>query len=299
MLRAVTLSDFAERYLAERPSLSAGYVEELRRVVRQFQAVVGPVPLCTITREHLLDYLCSLRVGAETHNAKRQELLTLLRAACDLKLCDPLRSVPRRQTELRLPTAWTVDEISHLLRVAGCQGGSVGVIPTALWWPAILLTVYDTGARIGELLRVPLSSYQAAPPALVLSAATAKTKRGRWCPLSQQTSSAIEATLAVRQRAPASPQSPLSTLHSPLFPWPHCRRYLFVCFRRLVESAGLPAEKTGRGLFHKLRRTSGSLVEAAGGDGARHLGNTRQVFEKSYLAPAIIGRGQVGLLPRP
>jgi len=65
--------------------------------------------------------------------------------------------------------------------------------------------------------------------------------------------------------------------------WPYGRRWFFVMARRIIERAGVPCPKRGNHLFHRLRRTSGTLVEANGGDGARHLGNSRSVFERHYL----------------
>ena len=50
-----------------------------------------------------------------------------------------------------------------------------------------------------------------------------------------------------------------------------------VIFARIVARAGL------FGTFKKLRKSSGSLVEAANpGTGHKHLGNTRAIFEKHY-----------------
>lgn len=50
-------------------------------------------------------------------------------------------------------------------------------------------------------------------------------------------------------------------------------------FGRIVARAGL------FGTFKRLRKSSGSLVEAAApGMGHKHLGNTRAIFEKHYEA---------------
>lgn len=257
----------------------------------EFQAVCGPLPIGQVSREHLIDFLQSLHSdgrSAETVNNKRRELLTVIRAAADEELCEVPRRVPRAAPLRREPTAWTLAEVSRLLQVAGQQPGKVGKAPARLYWPALILAVFDSAGRIGAIRRAIPMDYRADPPALLLRAENAKTRTARWCPLSQQADTAISALLA---SYPAPPRL--------LFDWQFHPNVLWTHFRRLAESAGILAERTGRGLFHKLRRTSGSLVEAAGGDGARHLGNTRAVFERSYLSPAIVGRGQVGLLPRP
>jgi integrase len=122
---------------------------------------------------------------------------------------------------------------------------------------------------------------------VIVRAAHQKGRRDRVLPLSDQ---AVSACIRLHQH---TCQCKL------LFPCPYRREWLWRRFRAIVEAAGLTTPRGRMGLFHRLRRTSGSLVEANGGDGSRHLGNTRAVFERSYLDPRIIGRGQVELLPRP
>lgn len=280
----MTLGDFAEQYIAERYGLSAGYAAELRRVATQFARAVGPLPISRIGREHVLRYLASLNGhrSAETVNAKLREITTLLRAAAELELCPPPRKLPRRQVERRLPTAWRLDEIERLMAVLTRQTG-----PERVFLP-LALTVYDCGSRIGALMACQVRDLVAEAPAIMLRAEVTKTRRAQWCPLSRQTGDAIRRILGPRP-------SPLG----PLFPWPFCRRTFFVRSRQLFQEAGLYCETSGRGLWHKLRRTSGTLVELAGGDGARHLGHSRQVFETSYFAAEMDSRSQVHLLPRP
>jgi hypothetical protein len=67
-------------------------------------------------------------------------------------------------------------------------------------------------------------------------------------------------------------------------------------FKRILKRAGI-APTPGR-LFRLFRVTSGSMVEANGGDGSRHLGNGRVVFLRHYCDPRILP-GQIDLLPRP
>jgi hypothetical protein len=40
-----------------------------------------------------------------------------------------------------------------------------------------------------------------------------------------------------------------------------------------------------------------TLSEAAGGDGARHLGHSRKVFEKHYRDVRLVGASQLDKLP--
>ena len=70
-------------------------------------------------------------------------------------------------------------------------------------------------------------------------------------------------------------------------------------FSRICKRAGVRYGRRYGGLFHKLRRTSGTLVEQAGADGSRHIGNTRAVFERRYRDPRFMSRVALELLPRP
>ena len=84
-----------------------------------------------------------------------------------------------------------------------------------------------------------------------------------------------------------------------MWPWSKTREWLQKAVRKIFKKAGVAYGRPHGGLFHKFRRTSGSLVEAAGGDGARHLGNTRAVFEQHYRDPRICVADAPMILPRP
>ena len=84
-----------------------------------------------------------------------------------------------------------------------------------------------------------------------------------------------------------------------MWPWPYSREALDKRLRKILKAAGVRHGRGQGGLLHKFRRTSGTLVEAAGGDGAKHIGNTRKVFESHYLDPRFVDRSQLNLLPRP
>lgn len=235
-----------------------------------------------LIRSFLSDYLKT--ASAATVNAKRRQLLALWRAAADDGLVDrrPGR-IARAPENLAEPEAWTLDQVTAILRVAKDLPGRVGDLPAREWWPSLLLVVYDTGERIGAVRQTLTRDVLLDWPGVLFR--TRKQHTHRWQPISDQAADACRSIWSDDRRL--------------MWPWPKSREWLEHSFRRILTTAGVPHGRDRGGLFHKLRRTSGSLVEASGGDGARHLGNTRAVFERHYRDPRICGGGQLRYLPRP
>lgn len=281
---------YLRTYIARHPGLRASSIQQLEIAVRQFQIWHGQPTHRSQLHEELLARFMSdcLAHGSApaTVNSKRRALLTLWRAAAGDGLVREPKKVPRVKEPLRIPEAWSLEEVERLL--VRCQEltGTVGKVPRNIFWTALVLTVFDTGGRIGAVRAVKSADYDRGGH-LVLRAESQKTNRDELVALSGQTVEAIDCLF-----------DPASDL---LFPWPYCYHYMWRYFRRqIVIKAGVRYDpRQGMNLFHRLRRTSGSLVEANGGDGSRHLGHSRQVFLKRYCDPRIVGSGQVDLLPRP
>ena len=101
--------------------------------------------------------------------------------------------------------------------------------------------------------------------------------------------------VAARIAATVSPAAGMRVL---VYPWPWRRAALYRRMSGICRRANVRYGRGAGGLYGKLRKTSGTLIESAGGDGARHLGNTREVFEKFYY-DARFAPSQIDLLPRP
>ena len=283
------LSELVDVYARHRLGVSAGWVEQVRIAVRLFGAWVGRVVRTDdLTTDNLLGFLADLngKRAASTVNGKRGALLTLwIFGHENGHVTEPPPKIPKIKQPHRLPDAWTVAEIERLLAVCRSLDGYVAEIPRRHYWPALVLLCYDTGQRIGTIFQVWQHDCHLAERFVIFRGETQKQGDDTFHSLSDQTVAAL---------VPMCCQTTAE-----LFPWPYRKRHLWTVFRRdIVEPAGLRASKS-MGLFHKLRRTSGSLVEANGGDGSRHLGNSRAVFERSYRDPRICGGSQLDKLPRP
>lgn len=237
-----------------------------------------------LVRSFLADYLRS--AAPATVNSKRRQILAIWACAYDEGYCAERAGRIRRATEdLDEPEAWSEDEVARILDAAKQTQGAIFSLAAQHWWFSLLLVLYYTGERIGAMLKARNCDLDLLTGQLRIRKGDRKTKRSRWYLLPQD--------------AVASLEPVYSPYREPIWPWPFTREWLDDCFTAILERAKVPFGREHGGLFHKMRRTSGSLVEAAGGDGSRHLGNTRAVFERHYRDPRLCAGSQVHLLPRP
>jgi len=277
-----TLAEFlGQTYRMARPNCSDGQADQIGYAITAIERWHGgTLRVADLSEPLLRGFLAaySRTVSPATANSKRGHLLALWQCAWEEGLLaePPRRAKVQRITEpQRVPEAWTPAEMARIL--AACDGTD-----RSAWWRSILLTAYDTGERRGALLAVSPADVDCDHQWIVFRAT--KTKRQRWAQLSQQAADAVAAIL--------NPTSDRVWLwHGHLR---ECDREL----SRILERAGVRYGRDAGGVWHKFRRTSGTLVEQAGGDGARHLGNSRAVFERCYRDPRFF-HSSVDLLPRP
>ena len=288
----LTLTDFLEKvYLPSRISVLHNYEYALRGAVTMLSAFLGrDIALHDLKEYDVAAFLGAAKQSrsATTVNDYRSSLLTLWRAAYDndmTKRPPRVGLVRKLRAEVDPPVAWTVEDCNRLFSTAANWPGMVGDIPAGQWWLSLLLTVYYTSARIGALRGTTTDCYTSGAGLLVRKQ---KNHQPQWYALPPTCCEAIDITLSVERKL--------------LWPWPHCPRYLWTCFRRIVEAAGLPSPKTGRHLFHRLRRTSLSLCAAVDPAIAqRQAGHSSYATTlKHYVDPRIArGRSAADVLPEP
>lgn len=265
--------------------------------IRQMDMSVGKlnewagrsVRIADLSEKMLLQFLAHyLELGRSpsTVNGKRCQLLALWRFAYEEGYIDRLpRKVPRVRELLADPEAWSVDEMSRILQEGAREPGTIEGWPAGEWWVSLILALYDSGQRCGAVFQVASADVFLEEKGFLLRAETQKDGRARWCPLSDDGVAAARKIWKRDRRR--------------MWPWPWSREHRDRKFKVILERAGVRYGAGKGGLFHKIRRTSGSLVEAAGGDGSRHLGNTRKMFERHYLDARHVRRRQLDTLPRP
>lgn len=264
---------------------------------RQFAMSLGsfekwlkrPAAVVDLTDQNLLAFLSeySQTVKPSTANSKRTYLLALWRFAAESprNLCQAPGRIPRLPEHIDVPEAWTLVEFQQILASAQCSRGLIAGLPARLWMTSLMLVLYDCGGRIGQVRKTRPQDISLEGRWINLRAATNKTHRGGLRELAEQTVDSLRPIWSCEREL--------------VWPWPFSREALDKRLRKILKAAGVAYGRDRGGLWHKFRRTSGTLIEAANGDGSRHLGNTRSVFEKHYLDPRIAGRSQLALLPRP
>lgn len=242
-------------YVPAKLDLSVGQVEQLKVVVRQLDYHAHYPDIGKLTDEMVGGFLrACLQHGLSpnTVNSKRAKILALWRLAWKKHLVPDLpRDVPRCRVPRKIPVAWTSGELSRLAAHASTLPGMVGELPANWFWRSMILITWESGLRVGAVRKLLVEDFHAHGPALLVRAETQKTTLGQCLPLSLPLATALAKHLYAPQR-------------KLIFPWPHCERWFFSKFRKIVEAAGLYASLNGHDLFYKIRRSNLSYIARNG-----------------------------------
>lgn len=264
------LQQWAAAYVAGR-DVSGGYADQLRWCAAAATAAAGgPVRVAELSVDCVNGLLRRWRdagLAGSTRRNRRRMLLTLWQAAADRGLAgQPARRLVAMPKAVAGPRrAWTVAEVSRLVRVAEAVGGP--------YWASYVRAAWDSGLRGCDLRRLERSAIGPDGRAAVFQV---KTQRPVCVHFRASTLAAIAAVVPADRR----------------LCWPMAcgLRHWRAQAARLVRRAGLA------GSIGQIRAASGTAVEIlAPGQGHLHLGNTRAVFLAHYLDPLAIANGR----PRP
>jgi integrase len=205
---------------------------------------------------------------------ERSGLLALWRLAADRRLVETRPCVQAELLPERTPRAFTVEELERLYAAAETTPGYIGPVKASAWWPAVIMTLYETGERIEAALHIPRECYSA--PFLRVPAGIRKGRR---------VERVFELTAATCQLVDVAARHDEPTL----FLWPMDRSGVYNHFKKITARAGLG---TGREvMFHCLRRTTASHLAAATGSvdaATKYLGHSSdRVTRRSYIDPRI------------
>lgn len=285
-----TLRDFLKTvYVPSRLELGRDSVRQMEISIGRLEAWAGrTLTLADLDEDLLRQFLASYRAdhSPATTNSKRCQLLALWRCAWEEEYLEsPPRAgkIRRAKAEPNIVEAWSAEEVGRILDAAAQTPGAICGILASAWWESLIYVFYDTGERRGAMMKTAAADLSLAGGWIVFR--QRKTKAPRWCPLSTEAIAAC--------RAVYDPARPL------MWPWPFTREWLDKSFKAILRRAGVAFGRDRGGCFHKLKRSSGTLVEANGGDGARHTGTTRTVFERHYRDPRFFGHHDLDRLPRP
>lgn len=205
-----------------------------------------------------------------TANKDRSQLLALWRMASALGMVNGWPSVPAEIEPERIPKAWLADDLRQLFDAIDKQQGTFGSVPRSLWWRTITMLCLDTAERIGAVFQARwtwVDREWIEIPAEVRKGG----RRDRKYRLSPDTIELLESIRTVSRDSDR------------VFPWPYCDQYLWRLFDQLLISAGLPHGRQDK--FHRLRKTTASVVYAAGMDPQDCLDHQHRRTTRRYLDP--------------
>lgn len=251
-----SLIDLAGSYLLARPACQQ-YAKQIRSRMRLFDEwLVGRAPTAALLNEYLIT-LESRQLEPETVRGHRSVILAVLKFS-GWKPESPIRVVRLRHKE---PDCFTLDEIRRLLAAAEKLTGELpNGISHAAFWSLAIDVGYSTGLRYGDMTTLRASIIPADGECRVVQSKTGRFVDVRFTPW---------AIKAIRAHG-----------HDLAVPWPHCGNHFRTEFRAIMVGAGVR-----RGRWKMMRASAGSYAELEHpGKGHRLLGNTRDVFRKSYFA---------------
>lgn len=203
-------------------------------------------------------------------------ILSLWNALAKKRLVEQFPDMPKGIVRVphRAPQAYTVDEVSRMVRAARTRTGYIGPVPAAWLFPTLLMSAWCTGERIGSHLEVRWSEVDKERRTITF---LSENRKGLGRTITRPISPQLADLLEKGRRA----SSEL------VWPWKQHRAAdtIFPRLRSICKAAGVKC----RG-FHGIRKAAGSYVHAAGGNATDFLTHANSKTTRDhYLADRIIG----------
>lgn len=206
----------------------------------------------------------------------KAHLVSLWNAAARKRLVESFPDLPRGIVKVphRSPSAYTVDEISRMIREARRRSGKIGPCPAPWFWPTLLMSAYYTGERIGSHLEVRWEQVDTARRTITF---LSEHRKGLGRTITRAITPQLANMLESARRGP----------EDLVWPWNEHRvpNSIFQRIAKICRTAGVKP----RG-FHAIRKAAGSYVKAAGGDATEFLTHKdSKTTRDHYLDPKIVG----------
>lgn len=286
------LSEVVERYIEARPGMKSGSADQLIYSVRAFDNFAGAIHVEQINNDLLVSFMRSRmrRCSPATVSRNVKDICTILKfAAKRLRLNVSVPDVEPVAIPRPIPTAWTMAEMEQIIAVCGRLPGTMRnlAVRQSEWWMALVLFLYDTGARIQAALALDPRDFHPQNCVAVLRGEHAKTGLEQVVDIGPDTTAAIKRVLESRD-----------WLEPVVFRYPWATRKLWLDFHSILTAAGLSSGKYVG--FHRIRKTHATQqVIAVGWEQARvALGHSSESITRCYVDVRQLPR-QPLLIPRP
>jgi len=258
--------------------------------MRSFKTFLGHEPqLADLTDDMVTGWVVALRDQGKlqriTINERVGRIITFWTWLAKKKIVEQFPFVPRLKQPKRAPRCWTLEEMGKILASAGEAQGRMNGYKASHWWTALLLTLFDSAARIGEIMEAKWKWLDWKRGFLSIPAEVRKGgERDMVYKLHPETLAALKQIHDCDQEK--------------IFKWPLCKDYLWDKYALIVRAAGLPYDRYSG--FHKIRRTVASYLEAAGHSACSMLQHSSpSVTIGSYLDMSIVNTSSpCDILPR-
>lgn len=269
----MSVRDLLNRY-AEQRDADPSTVKWLLVILRKFELHLGREAsiddlVDSTVNEWSAAMLSAEKLARRTVHSYRRGLLILWRFAIEAGLTDkPLFRLRRIKLPKLIPRAWAQVEAERLLpQSKNLRGTYKCGISKASFWLALLLAIWDSGLRIGDLLRLKFSDFNAVGIGCIVQKKTGWPKPFNF---SRTTMLAIEATRTDGREL--------------VFGGIVSRKTIYKTMRRLSKAAGLS------GGTKKLRKSGATAVEVNRRGGATsYLGHQdQQMAYDFYVDPTLL-----------
>lgn len=239
--------------------------------IRKFSGSLGrPAVLKDFTDENFARYLQGeFAAGLSPCTVEKEgvQLQCLWRFAYQNKLVDSHPELKVPVAPDNVPDAFLPEELDRLFSAAKAQAGLISNVPAGLWWQGLLSVIYDSGERIGAVLKIKWTDMQGD----WLTVPPGNRKGGRQGKRFKLRPETLELLAQIKAY----------TVGELVFQWDKSYGYIFQIYGKLIESADLPNVR--RGKFHKIRRTVATYYEAAGGNATQLLGHSSRKVTERYI----------------
>jgi len=277
-LLGMSLDQVLTEYIRERLVGKSPETSRLMRVaIKSYSKWLGrTATLGDLRQSIVLDYVNAAinrdtlsRASIQTH---LERLLAMWRFAARKRWLPDYPDIRPIHVPDRTPDSWSDDELVAILEAIRKTEGYFDEIPRKLFWEALLSVIYDTGERIGAVIKVRFDDIREGWLTVRAELRKGKTRDKSY----KLRPSTIELVNQIQK---------LNKSGKPvIFHWPLSKTYLWRLYSEVLASAGVSTNR--RSKFHKIRRTTASNFEAAGGNATDLLDhNSRATTKKSYLDP--------------
>lgn len=252
--------------------------QQYRFALQKLKEFVGHDPTAADLTEDcihgMMGMLLDRGLAPKTVNEQRGRLRALWEWMARRRLVDDFPTLHKTPEPKRIPRAWTREEISAIVEACDNEPGWVAGVPARLFWRTLIYILWDSGARIGEIMAC------------------------RWEWLDWQTGR-LEVPYSVRKGGTADMSyllhadtlALLRQIETPareiIFAWECGPQVIWRRFKRILRRAGLPTDR--RSMFHCIRKSVASHVQAAGHDASVMLAHSSpEITRRSYLDPRIV-----------